>query len=431
MNVFMDSGASGVSAHHLASYGLKMSPNHLHSADSGNQSELSSATSPYHQGSTYQNMHNTSTSSASSTTSTNMNSQYTRDYLGLRRTESGQNQLHSPDYNHLSLAPPTPASSTGSVAAMPAASPNVQSANGSSDPSSMLFSQHHHPTSPNFTSPYSFHQHHHHQMRMGLATAEYPTPYHLNPLAAHHAAAGIHSHHHASAMHHHHPSQFAHHNPLASLPMNPAAAAAAAAAGTLGAFSRYTRHHPHNQIQFKQEMQCMWIDPEIGPNGQIIPPQIGNGSNRKTCGKTFNSMQDIVTHLTVEHVGGPECSIHACFWMGCCRNGRPFKAKYKLVNHIRVHTGEKPFPCPYHGCGKVFARSENLKIHKRTHTGELQVLVILILCTVGTTVGANIELESDWMIWWRAIKGRDVINHWIQFLGVFFWLGAIVQHSDI
>lgn len=416
MNVFMDSVASGVSAHHLASYGLKMSPNHLHSADSGNQSELSSASSPYHQGSSYQNMQNTSTSSASSTASTNMNSQYTRDYLGLRRTETAQNQMHSPDYNHMSLAPPTPASSTGSVAAISAASPNVQSANGSSggssDHSSMLFSQHHHPTSPNFSSPYSFHQHHHHQMRMGLATAEYPTPYHLNPLAAaahHHAAAGIHSHHHASAMHHHHhQSQFAHHNPLASLPMNPAAAAAAAAAGTLGAFSRYTRHHPHNQIQFKQEMQCMWIDPEIGPNGTIIPPVIGNGSNRKTCGKTFNSMQDIVTHLTVEHVGGPECSIHACFWMGCCRNGRPFKAKYKLVNHIRVHTGEKPFPCPYHGCGKVFARSENLKIHKRTHTGELLlqvVLVIMMLLLLGPPFIPLSFRRHNYLVWWLQSKG--------------------------
>jgi zinc finger protein ZIC, invertebrate len=81
-------------------------------------------------------------------------------------------------------------------------------------------------------------------------------------------------------------------------------------------------------------------------------------------------MHEIVTHITVEHVGGPEISNHVCFWDNCPRVGKPFKAKYKLVNHIRVHTGEKPFPCPFPGCGKVFARSENLKIHKRTHTGK-------------------------------------------------------------
>jgi len=81
-------------------------------------------------------------------------------------------------------------------------------------------------------------------------------------------------------------------------------------------------------------------------------------------------MHELVTHISVEHVGGPEQSNYTCLWQNCCRELKPFKAKYKLVNHIRVHTGEKPFPCLFPGCGKVFARSENLKIHKRTHTGQ-------------------------------------------------------------
>ena len=52
-----------------------------------------------------------------------------------------------------------------------------------------------------------------------------------------------------------------------------------------------------------------------------------------------------------------------------CKNHFPTPSR--LADHMRSHTGEKPFVCPYAGCGSRFSRRDNLTAHLRTnHSGD-------------------------------------------------------------
>ena len=87
-----------------------------------------------------------------------------------------------------------------------------------------------------------------------------------------------------------------------------------------------------------------------------------------TCQARLENLQQLVSHI--EHVHTMLMQSYVCLWRGCTREGRAFDARYKLVTHLRCHTGERPYQCTYGTCSRRFSRLENLKLHMRTHTGE-------------------------------------------------------------
>jgi len=44
-----------------------------------------------------------------------------------------------------------------------------------------------------------------------------------------------------------------------------------------------------------------------------------------------------------------------------------FSRKNSLIKHRMIHTGEKPYKCIFPGCTKAFSEKFNMKIHLKNH----------------------------------------------------------------
>lgn len=103
-----------------------------------------------------------------------------------------------------------------------------------------------------------------------------------------------------------------------------------------------------------KDKQC----PRGGPKHDHHEGQ-GRAFPCSVCGKSFNQKHTLINHLRI-HSGERPYPCPMC--------GKSFIQKQHLTKHVRLHTGERPYSCQE--CGRSFSLKHNLTTHQRIHTGE-------------------------------------------------------------
>ena len=123
------------------------------------------------------------------------------------------------------------------------------------------------------------------------------------------------------------------------------------------------QQHAPQQVQIAQQAQLVKLNNSEPCVLDIKKSRVKSAGGERVpcrvCNKTVSCTATLRDHMRT-HTGERPFKCSEC--------NLSFSQRSNLRMHKRLHTGERPYMCGI--CGKTFARSSHLPAHMRTHTGE-------------------------------------------------------------
>jgi uncharacterized Zn-finger protein len=83
------------------------------------------------------------------------------------------------------------------------------------------------------------------------------------------------------------------------------------------------------------------------------------------CDKKFTTRFSLRRHVAT-HQTAKQFVCVICY--------KKFALSQYLKEHTYIHTGQKPFRCPYEGCTKAFRQAGKLSMHKKFHQNKIFIV---------------------------------------------------------
>lgn len=152
----------------------------------------------------------------------------------------------------------------------------------------------------------------------------------------------------------------------------------------------------HHQSQQTAPSSSMGVKLTSGspPGSQTVPEreEVGGGALADKqmcrwidCSAAYEQQEELVRHIEKVHIDQRKGEDFTCFWAGCIRRYKPFNARYKLLIHMRVHSGEKPNKCMVSHHNPVRLSTQHWpNPHKTDTTGQLYTQhihpILFVIC---------------------------------------------------